>query len=205
MPDAGLADGSVLTSANYDTYLRQQVVAQVTSGTRPTGVEGRIITETDTDRIVAYDGSSWVRVGNYSSTGRTGVALARISTSQTISSSAGTFTAISWDTETTDTDAFITVPATTITIPSGLAGLYSVLATVSWNASPGTDSSIEVYNTVTTGIYRFPIGGGSQLTSVALAAVVPAAAGDGLQIRVSQGSGSSKTITATCEVWRLTP
>ena len=63
MPDAGLADGSVLTSANYDTYIRQQVVVQCTSGTRPTGVEGRIIAETDTDRVLIYDGSSWIRIG----------------------------------------------------------------------------------------------------------------------------------------------
>jgi len=37
-----------------------------------------------------------------------------------------TETAISWDTEDQDTDGFITVTATTITIPTGLGGLYAI-------------------------------------------------------------------------------
>ena len=65
MPDAGLADGSVLTSANYDTYIRQQVVAQVTSGTRPTGVEGRLIAETDTNLFQVYNGTAWQGFGAF--------------------------------------------------------------------------------------------------------------------------------------------
>lgn len=201
MPDAGLADGSVLTSANYDTYLRQQVVAQVTSGTRPTGVEGRLITETDTDRIVCYDGTNWVRVGNYGSAGRSGVQLARIAT-QAIATGSATFTAVSWDTETTDTDGYITAPSDTITIPTGLGGLYAISAVIAWSASPGTDSSIEVYVNGTTS-WRHPIGAGAQMTTCAVSVIVPVAAAGTVQIRLSQGSGTSKNITGNLEMWRL--
>ena len=60
MPDADLADASVLTSSFYNTYIREQVVVTCTSLTRPTGVEGRVIYETDTDELRVYDGSSWI-------------------------------------------------------------------------------------------------------------------------------------------------
>lgn len=63
MPDSGLADGDVLTSAFYDDYIREQVVVTCTSLTRPTGVEGRMIYETDTNYVLCYNGSSWVVVG----------------------------------------------------------------------------------------------------------------------------------------------
>jgi len=203
MPDSGLADGSVLTSANYDTYLRQQVVAQVTSTTRPTGVEGRLITETDTDRIVCHDGTNWIRVGSYSSAGRSGISLSRISTTQSIPNGAATFTAISWDTESTDTDGYIAVPSTNITIPTGLGGFYAVTATCSWASSPGANSSIEFYNSTTTGIWRFPIGAGTQMTSSALTMIADVAAGDVCQLRVSQASGAAINVNATIQMWRL--
>jgi len=201
MPDAGLADGSVLTSANYDTYLRQQVVAQVTSTTRPTGFEGRLVTETDTDRIVCYDGTNWVRVGNYGSAGRSGVQLARIA-NQSISSNAATFTAVSWDTETTDTDGYITATSDTITIPTGLGGLYAISAVIAWASTPGTNSTIEVYVNGSTS-WRHPIGAATQMTTCAVSVIVPVAAAQTVQIRLSQGSGGAINVTGNLEMWRL--
>jgi hypothetical protein len=59
MPDSGIADGASFTSAFYDDYIREQVVATCTSGTRPTGVEGRLIFETDTNKLKVYNGSTW--------------------------------------------------------------------------------------------------------------------------------------------------
>lgn len=64
MPDAALTDNvSYYTATFHDTYVRQQVVTTCTSGTRPTGVEGRCIFETDTNLLLTYDGSSWVQMG----------------------------------------------------------------------------------------------------------------------------------------------
>lgn len=72
MPDSGISDGSVYTSAFHDSYVRQQVIAQVTSSTRPTGVEGRVIYETDTNKLMIYNGSSWMvlrdEAGSYTPT-----------------------------------------------------------------------------------------------------------------------------------------
>lgn len=55
------AAGEVLTAANVNDYLMEQAVIGCTSGTRPSSPqEGMTIYETDTDRILTYDGSSWV-------------------------------------------------------------------------------------------------------------------------------------------------
>ena len=58
MPDANLADNSVLTSAFWNTYAREQVVSIVTTATRPSNVEGRHISDTDTGRLHRGDGTS---------------------------------------------------------------------------------------------------------------------------------------------------
>jgi hypothetical protein len=63
MPDLALADGDVLTSTIYTTGTRQQVITQCTSATRPTGVEGRKIYETDTDLEYTHDGTNWILTG----------------------------------------------------------------------------------------------------------------------------------------------
>lgn len=199
MPDAGLADGSVLTSANYDTYLREQVVTTCLSGGRPTGKEGRIITETDTDRIVCYDGSSWVRIGGYSSTGRTGCTLARIA-SQTINT--GTWTAVSFDTETSDTDGFIAVTSDTITVPTGLGGIYIMTGSVGWSGTPGTNSAIEFYINGGTS-WRFPIGAGSQNTLTACTLTLALSAADTVQFRVYQDGAATRTITSNLSLYRI--
>lgn len=65
MPDSGIADGTAYTSAFHDPYVRQQVVTQCTSGTRPTGVEGRMIAETDTNLFQVYAGAAWVPFGGW--------------------------------------------------------------------------------------------------------------------------------------------
>lgn len=64
MPDSALPDATVLTSAFYETYLRQQVIVTCTSATRPTGVEGRRIFETDTELEYVYTGAAWIAMGN---------------------------------------------------------------------------------------------------------------------------------------------
>jgi hypothetical protein len=69
MPDSGIADGSSFTSAFWDDYVREQVVTTCTSGTRPAGVEGRFIYETDTNKLRVYDGSTWDEVWAEGSSG----------------------------------------------------------------------------------------------------------------------------------------
>lgn len=52
--------GEVLTASDVNTYLAKQAVIVCTSGTRPSSpTEGMTVFETDTDKLLAYDGSNW--------------------------------------------------------------------------------------------------------------------------------------------------
>ena len=59
MAELNMADGDVLAGADTDEIDTQMTII-CTSGTRPTGAEGRRIYETDTNRLYYYDGSAWV-------------------------------------------------------------------------------------------------------------------------------------------------
>lgn len=64
MPDSNLPDNDVFDSAFYNQYIREQVIVTCTSTTRPTGVEGRVIYETDNDKLMIYDGAAWSPIGS---------------------------------------------------------------------------------------------------------------------------------------------
>jgi len=54
------AVGEILKAADVNQYLARQVIAVVTSSTRPENpVEGQMIYETDTKSLVLYTGSGW--------------------------------------------------------------------------------------------------------------------------------------------------
>lgn len=60
MPFKTFVAGETLTSSDVNTYLAKQAVIVCTSGTRPGApVEGMCIYETDTDRLLSYDGTTW--------------------------------------------------------------------------------------------------------------------------------------------------
>ena len=140
MPDSGITDGSVYTSSFHDTYVRQQVVTQCTSATRPTGVEGRLIYETDTDRMWVYSGSAWVFQNYFSTAGRPGVILT--DAAQTISS--GSTADILWGTEVSDVDGWTSGGSATLTVPTGWDGRYVISYQGAWQtaATGNTGASI---------------------------------------------------------------
>jgi hypothetical protein len=49
-----------------------------------------------------------------------------------------TLTTVTWDTEIVDSDGFFSAPGTTVTVPTGLTGVYGITLQVSWGASVGT-------------------------------------------------------------------
>src|SRR5512143_2920931 len=112
----------VLTSNDVDNYLMKQANIQCTSATRPTGVEGMCIYETDTDRHWVYSGSAWVFMGWYSTAGRPGVILT--DAAQTLVSA--TPTDITWGTEVSDVDGWTSGGSATLTVPTGWDGQYVI-------------------------------------------------------------------------------
>lgn len=200
MPNA--APPSPVTTAWWTANGQQQVVAQLASGSLPAAAtEGRMYAVTDRDRYEFDTGSALVPGPAWGSAGRVGWSVSRAA-NQSISTGTGTFTAIDWDTEATDTDGFLAVTDSTVSIPTGLGGLYTGLATVTWASSPGANSSIELLIGATA--WRFPIGAGTQMTtcSISIGAIALAAASVA-SIRVSQGSGGAINVTGTWQMWRL--
>ena len=198
MPDAGLTDGvTEYDSAFHDTYVRQQVVTQCTSSTRPTGVEGRIIAETDTDRMYIYSGSAWVLLGWYSATGRAWVSL----TDSAQSIGTGSAADITWGTEVADPDGWTSGGSATLTVPTGFDGLYIVSYSGTWaSGSLGTSPGVFLFhngvniagaNGVTFGQVH------SVNTTLALAAT------DTLKVQAYQNSGGSVNISSTLRIVRL--
>ena len=200
MPDA--APPSPVTTAWYTANVRQQVIPQLTAGGLPAAAtEGRMFAVTDRDRYEFDTGSVLLPGPNWSASGRVGFNISRVAT-QSIPTGTATFTAITWDTEATDTDGFIAVSSATATVPSNRGGLYGGIATVAWASSPGANSSIELLVGATA--YRFPIGAGTQMTACAISiGPIALAATNALQIRLSQGSGGAINVTATWQMWRL--
>lgn len=122
---------------------------------------------------------------------------------QSIPSGTGTFTAISWDTEASDSFGFITATSDTFTVPTGYDGVYAIVPVVTWASSPGANSCIDVLVNGATGYGRTPIGAGTQMLVVGTTTVIPLAVADTVKVRLSQASGGAINITGTCLVLRL--
>lgn len=69
MPYTTVSTNDVLTASHFNANYRDQVISQVTSATRPSGVEGQVIYEADTDSFQAFDGTNWVEFGRLASAG----------------------------------------------------------------------------------------------------------------------------------------
>lgn len=65
-------NGDVLTATDVNTYLMRQAVITCTSVTRPSSPgEGMTIAETDTDKLLTYDGAGWVEFSRYNAANTT--------------------------------------------------------------------------------------------------------------------------------------
>lgn len=201
MPYPAVTTNQALTSSYLNTNYSDQVVSTVLSSGKPAGTEGQLIAVTNQDRLEVYSGTAWVRVGGWSSAGRTGAVLRRAAT-QSIGITSDT--AISWDTEDTDTDGFITVTSSTITIPSGLDGIYSISAAVAWASSPGANSNVRIALTGVSGDYRTCVGTSTvAYQNQVVSATVALAATNTVAINCYQSTGGAINVTARLELWRL--
>ena len=125
MPDtAPPADGAAITSSYLQTMVREQVVRTVTSSTRPTGVEGAHIVETDTERVLAYDGTGWESPGRMLQLRL----WAHFRDEKASGTAAGTSTGAAWGARVLNTTLFNNIPSCTLTanVISLPAGTYYV-------------------------------------------------------------------------------
>lgn len=202
MPDTAPPDP--ITSTYWTANVRQQVVAQLANASLPAAAtEGRVYADTTYDRLVFDTGAALVPGPAWSTAGRVGWSLTD-STNRSIPSGTGTFTALTFATESTDTDGFFSAPGTAVTIPTGLGGIYAMVATATWASSPGANSTMDFVVNGVTG-YRFTIGAATQIYPVAtIVLTIPLAAAATVSVRASQASGSAININpATFQGWRI--
>ena len=191
-----VADGSVLTSAIWDE-VRNKVVVPRLSSARPTGVEGRIIYETNTDRLYVYSGSAWVLIGWGTSTARPWVSLT--DAAQSIATASATD--ITWGTEVADPDGWTSGGSATLTVPTGFDGLYLVSYSGTWaSGTLGTTPGVFLFvNGVNSAGANGPTFG--QVHTVTH--LVALAATNTLKVQAYQNSGGSVNITSTLTLVRL--
>jgi hypothetical protein len=149
----------------------------------------------DTDRYEAYTGAAWVRINAWTTTtGRTGVILRRVANQ---SFTSGVLAAISWDTEDFDSDGFIAVTATTITIPAGLGGIWTILARVAF--------AVNARAQIATPSFTFDDSASGDALTPSPSVTCRLAAGDTVIVSAQQSSGGAQNATALLEMYRVGP
>jgi len=111
----------------------------------------------------------------------------------------GSQTIITWTTEAVDTHGFLTPTSGTVTIPTGMGGLYAITAQLDADAALGGRCYAQI--TAAGRIYRTPFTSpGEDLVSVS--ATVPLAAGDTVSVAMYHASGSTRSFTGALYVNR---
>lgn len=132
-------------------------------------------------------------------TDRKGVILTK--STQTISNN--TETDISWDAEVYDSSAFITAPATTITVPSGLAGVYAITLRVGWDTGGAGDNNqitVTAGGITYTAYHPMPT---FNLSHPTLSFTVPLVESDTVKATVYQSSSVSKALNARLSMLKI--
>jgi hypothetical protein len=132
---------------------------------------------------------------------RTGCRLRRAAAQSVANSTSVT---ISWDTEDQDTDGYIVVTGTTVTIPTGLGGLYAITF-----HAVGVTTTGRLTNWIepTSGIAGTPgqlrsVSSGVD-TFVTLGVTIPLLAGDSFISRVFHSNGAAANFTAWQSCYRV--
>lgn len=138
----------------------------------------------------ASTGLKWGKPKGY------GCSIYKSGTAQTISN--GALTALTWESENWDTNAYHSTSSNTsrITIPAGLGGLYQVNGFASF-ASGSAVGTRDVYLGVNGSAYYAAgriVGSAASELIVSVSAVLQLVAGDYIELFVFQNSGTSTTI-----------
>lgn len=161
----------------------------------PAPVDGMVVD--NGGRLEVYDGAAWRRMVPRTSTGRTGVLLQRAA-AQSIPT--GTFTDITWDSETSDPDGFTAVPSTTITVPTGLDGLYLCTFTVVQGAAA---SNQQLRITAGGRIWFGPVNGSAGDSTLTLSFPIALAAGNTVVCALKHSAVGAINFTALLELYRF--
>ena len=155
----------------------------------PIGTTGQVLTA---DTTVSPYKVKWAAVSGGSSF--VGVkCVGNGSTSQTINNA--TLTAVTWASESWDTDSFHSTSTNTsrITIPSGKAGKYEIQIAIGWNANTSGERVVKLYlNGASKEVTASAPASGT--TSNILVTTYDLAVGDYIEVYLYQNSGGARSI-----------
>lgn len=191
MPFKVFATEEVLASADVQSYLMKQAVITCTSGTRPSSPnEGMTIYETDTDRYMGHDGSTWRELYVLHAPS----ACAQRTSDTSMSSAVQTtisFAQASWNIR----SMWSAGNPTRLTVPSGMGGVYDVGGVIEYEANDdGVRQAILLLNGA-------PVGRSSTMNSgtgppgrVNFNRLIAASPGDYFELAGYQNSGVTLTV-----------
>jgi hypothetical protein len=184
----------VLASADVNSYLMRQSVITCTSGTHPASPsEGMTIYETDTDRYLGFDGSTW---REFAMLNPPACNVAR-STDQTISSAVQT--TVTFDTEKYDLrNMWNSGSPTRLTVPSGAGGIYVIGGVIEYTANAvGARQCILMVNGAIVGRTFSDNPGSGPAGRVSFVRDIALAASDYVEMAGYQNSGTTLSMVAT--------
>ena len=191
--------GATLAAADLEDYCQNQSVMRfATTAARDTALasvktEGMLAYSVANDRMYMYDGTDWKVVAWGSISGRPGVVLT--GAAQTITTA--TATDVTWNVETVDVDGWISVPGTTLTVPTGWTGQYIITATGSWSASAGTSQHLVVD---INGAARADGMVDGTFSRPTVSVVASLTATDTVKVRVYHNAGANRDFTPRLEI-----
>lgn len=153
------------------------------NGAAVSGAVVDVLTDGSTARLLAPTraGGSWSRTSG-----------------QSVGS--GSQTTITWTTEAVDTHGYLTPTSGTVTIPTGMGGLYAISVALDAGAALGGRCYAQI--TAAGQIFRGPFTSPGE-DRVAVAVTVPLAAGDTVSVAMYHASGSTISFTGALHVYRV--
>lgn len=195
--------GEYPTAATIEDYLMLQSVMRFASAAARDTALSAVLTSglmaytTDTKRLWVYDGSAWQIILSAS---RIGAQITWDVSGTRDDVATASSTSLWFGTETYDTDGF-SANTQTVTIPTGLGGLYSISGSAAAStASLGTQPQCSI--TAASMAYTFAVGLNSGRFSAAT--VMQLAAADTVQFQCYQSSGATiQILSGRFDIWRL--
>lgn len=133
-----VADGINAINAGLDLSAAALAAQQGAGPPIGTGVVGQVYYDTTNHRLWRSNGLRWVFDRAYDATKRAGVVLT--AAGQLIG--AGASVTINWTAETSDVDGWITAPGTTLVVPAGWGGCYTLTCRTAGSISSSSDVEI---------------------------------------------------------------
>lgn len=146
--------------------------------------------------LTEYDGSNWIVI---SALGKIGCTATRASN---LSMGAGALTAVTWTAETVDTDGFITPTSSTVTVPTGLGGLYAVTFTATFASSVTGCYARMLRNGGSTSADRWQTATAT-MGDVSHGITIPLDGGDTISVSVWNGGSSVNMTAGSLNVYRV--